>query len=236
LIIDVRINTNQAVAFLQLGGNRLKYGLANAVNSTMKQAQRDVVAHARRTMTIRKSEFTTRQLAIIKPFASAPQGRYYATMAVGQRPRLLLTALEAGGPRPSATPGKAAAVAITGEIARPTFQTAQTFPALIQRLGLKRRTPVAGRRPRRPRRRKARLTEQEILIGAQRTFETKKGVFRRESPSAVHAVYLFIRGAQLPATLHFMDTARATIARRWPAEIDSEIRKAFEFQSRKGAG
>ena len=111
---------------------------------------------------------------------------------------------------------------MTGSIARPTFQTAQTFPALIRQLGFKPR--------RKNSKRPSRATQNEqVQEGLQATFLTSKGVFQRISSSVVKAVYVFLKHARLTPRLGFEKTARETINRTFPREADREIQKAIDY-------
>lgn len=117
-----------------LSGKNLAYASVNAINETAKQIQALERANVAAKFKVRKSAFMQQQAAIIKPFASVGMARPYAEIAVGQKPRLLLSTFEKGGTRLPFV-GKNMAIPLPGSPARPSFSAAVAIP--FQSLGLK---------------------------------------------------------------------------------------------------
>ena len=133
--LTVDVKEASALLVLRNGGKRVAFAVVNALNSSIKAAQKGEQANVDRKFTVRKSEFVRRQAAVIKlegkgsGFASVGVGRYEARMQVGEKKRLLLSAFEKGGSRRSAMTatgfvpkGKSEAVPVTGGPARPSKQ------------------------------------------------------------------------------------------------------------------
>ena len=104
--IDLQIDSAPLVLRLQNGQRRLAYAVVNAINNTAKRIQAAERRRVEQEFTVRKKEFIRREAAVIKPFASVKQGRPYAEIGVGQKPRLLLSAFERGAERKPFTPGR----------------------------------------------------------------------------------------------------------------------------------
>ena len=133
--IDVRIDSAPLVLRLQNGQRRLAYAAVNAINNTAKRIQEAERRRVEEEFTIRKREFIRRQAAVIKPFANVRQGRAYAEIAVGQKPRLLLSAFERGAERKPFTPSaRSVAEPVVGGPARPLFNLPVTPELRVGRL------------------------------------------------------------------------------------------------------
>lgn len=89
--IDLQIDSAPLVLRLQNGQRRLAYAVVNAINNTAKRIQAVERRRVEEEFTVRKKDFISRQAAVIKPFANVQQGRPYAEIGVGQKPRLLLS-------------------------------------------------------------------------------------------------------------------------------------------------
>lgn len=220
--IEIKVNASATISLLSYGGRQLDYATANIVNAAALAAQVALRKRVRAAVTVRKPAFIDRQIAVIKPFASASQSRYFAVVSVGVAQRLFLADLEAGGLRRPTTGAKAIAAPITGTPARPSFSTAQSFPPLIRRLGFKPQ-PSGGRA-----RGRRRAALQKILEGSLETWQTSKGVFQRTGPHTVRALYLFIRAARLRPALRWVQTARAAIEATVPVAARREVDLAFK--------
>lgn len=128
--IDLQIDSTELVLRLRNGDRRLAYAVVNAINNTAKRIQDAERRRVEEEFTIRKKEFIRREAAVIRPFASVKQARAFAEIAVGQKPRLLLTAFERGAEREPFTPGATkVAEPVIGGPARPQF-AAQVTPEL----------------------------------------------------------------------------------------------------------
>ena len=102
--IDVQIDSTKLILRLRNGQRRLAYATVNAINNTAKRIQVAERQRVEKEFTVRKKNFVLRQAAVIKPFANVKQGRPFAEIAVGQKPRLLLSAFERGAERKPSTP------------------------------------------------------------------------------------------------------------------------------------
>ncbi len=102
--VNLKIDSAPLILRLRNGQRRLAYAAVNAVNNTAKRIQAAERRRVEEEFTVRKKQFILRQAAVIKPFANVKQGRPYAEIGVGQKPRLLLSAFERGGERKPFTP------------------------------------------------------------------------------------------------------------------------------------
>jgi len=203
MTINLTIDSTELVLRLQNGQRRLAYAVVNAINNTAKRIQGAERRRIEEEFTVRKHEFIRREAAIIKPFANVRQARAYAEIAVGQKPRLLLSAFERGAERKPFTPtATRVAEPVVGGPARPEF-TRQVTPEL--RVGRLRfdRTKTGRRR--------AGVTRTRTYL------VPEVGIFQRVSSDVTRIVYFFSRGKRLEPRLHFVETAEKE-ARTWFAE------------------
>lgn len=156
--LTVDIKDASALLVLRGGGKRMAYAVVNALNGTIKAAQREEQANVARKFTVRKNEFVRRQAAVIKQeakgsgFASVGTNRYEARMQVGQKQRLLLSAFEEGGSRRSAMvatgfvpKGRREAVPKVGGPARPSKSASVPDAFTFQKLKFIKGTAGKGR-------------------------------------------------------------------------------------------
>ena len=211
--IDLQIDSTELVLRLQNGQRRLAYAAVNAINNTAKRIQAAERRRVEEEFTVRKKEFIRREAAIIKPFASVRQGRAYAEIAVGQKPRLLLSAFERGAVRkPFTSAAKSVAEPVVGGPARPRF-TESVPPEL--RMGRLRfdRTKTGKRR--------AGVTRTSTYL------VPAVGIFQRVGKETSRMVYIFTRGKRIKPRLRFVETARKE-ARRWfREEMQREVVNAI---------
>ena len=217
--VDLTINSKPLFDRMEKGIKRFAYANVNAINNTAKRVQAGAREHLRETFTLRKSDFMLRQAAIIKPFASVKQGRAYAEISVGKRPRLLLGGFEEGADREPFTPGaRRVAVPITGSPARPLFGAPVPPELQFKRL----RFGEA-------------LGEGRVRRGAQRTYLIPEfGVFQRygSEHEDTEPLFVFDSDARIQPVLDFLDGSQE-IARVWFAEEEQrEIIKALARNTR----
>lgn len=200
-------------AFKDLSGKRAKrlvYAVVNGLNEVAKNIQKAEQAKLRERFTVRK-DFTVRQVAIIKPFASVGQARLYVEISVGQRNKLLLSVYEEGGPR-LPFKGKNVAVPVIGEEARPTKQASVDPSYLFTKLGLKTTTTKKGR---------------QQIKGRQRTYIVPGvGVFKRvggKGNAGSHLVYAFKPSQTLKKRLGFTETATQVSDQQLKLVIEANI-------------
>ncbi|OYD52455.1 hypothetical protein CGK74_18020 [Thauera propionica] len=190
----------------------LAYSAVQGINATAKQiqdAQREQLNKRFTLRTGRTKQFLERQAAVIKPWASVPQGRLYAEVAVGQRQNLLLSGFERGDEREPVR-GKLIAQPVTGNAARPSFgaQVAKQFTFTAMRL--KAQQTAGGKQ----------------FKGRAGTFTIEGvGVFLRTGKKArdVELLYAYARKQTLPRKLGWLSTGRG-VADRWLSE---NITQAF---------
>jgi hypothetical protein len=201
--IDLQIDSADLVLRLQNGQRRRAYAVVNAINNTAKRIQDAERRRVEAVFTIRKKEFMRREAAVIKPFANVRQGRPYAEIAVGQKPRLLLSAFERGAERKPFTPSATSvAEPVVGGPARPQFSKQVTPELRMGRLRFDR--TKTGRR-------RAGVTKTSTYL------VPKVGIFQRISKEAVRVVYLFTHGKKIKPRLHFVETAEKE-AQKWFGE------------------
>ena len=211
--INLQIDSAALVLRLRNGQRRLAYAAVNAINNTAKRIQAAERRRVEEEFTVRKKEFIRRQAAIIKPFANVRQGRAYAEIAVGQKPRLLLSAFERGAVRKPFTPSaRRVAEPVVGGPARPRFRQSVTPELRIRRLRFDR--TKTGRR-------RANVTRtRTYLVPA-------VGIFQRVGEGASRAVYLFTRGKKLKPRLRFVETAEKEAKRWFREEMEREVVNAI---------
>lgn len=220
MTIDLKIDATALVLRLQNGQRRLAYAVVNAINNTAKRIQDAERRHVEEEFTVRKKDFIRREAAIIKPFASVRQGRPYAEIAVGQKPRLLLSAFERGAERKPFTPSaQSVAEPVVGGPARPQF-AAQVTPELrVGRLRFDR--TKSGRR-------RAGVTKTSTYL------VPKVGIFQRIGKEASRIVYSFTRGKRLAPRLHFVETAEKESQRWFGEEMEREVVDAIAHARGRG--
>jgi hypothetical protein len=211
--IDLQIDSTELVLRLKNGQRRLAYAVVNAINNTAKRIQAAERQRVEEEFTVRKKEFIRREAAIIKPFASVRQGRAYAEIAVGQKPRLLLSAFERGAERKPFTPSaRSVAEPVVGGPARPQFSQQVTPELRVGRLRFDR--TKTGRR-------RAGVTRTKTYL------VPEVGIFQRVSRGATRIVYFFSRGKRLEPRLHFVETAQREAQTWFGEEMEKEVINAI---------
>lgn len=225
--MKINVNIDSAVLLRRLrhGEQRMAFAVVNAINNTAKKVQEAERARVLSDFTVRKSEFITRQAAVIQ-FASVGRAIPYADIYVGQKKNLLLAQFEVGGPRKPQTPGaKRVAVPVIGGPARPTFAHSVPSELLISKLHFTLTRPIgappaAGRRGKRSRK----TIGETIRFGRDHTFLVPSvGVFQRIGRNKSVLVYAFVDHEQLPKKLKFVETARAVTDRWFHELLEREI-------------
>lgn len=198
---------------------RIAYGVVNAINDTLRTAQRAVQLHVQDTMTIRKP-FVQRQAAIIKPFASVGQGRVYGEISVGQRKNLLLPGFETGALR---LPFKGRSVAVPVE-ARPSKQASIPEELFVKNLQFKR--PKATTKATRSARRKGLVGK--IWEGLRGSYLIPgAGIFQHIGRQVSRVLYVFARPFRLPKTLEFVKTVTTVGKRVFPGNMKRQVDEAI---------
>jgi hypothetical protein len=211
--IDLTIDNTALVLRLQNGQRRLAYAAVNAINNTAKRIQDAERRRVEEEFTVRKKDFIRREAAIIKPFANVRQGRAYAEIAVGQKPRLLLSAFERGAERKPFTPSaRRVAEPVVGGPARPQFSQQVTPELRVGRLRFDR--TKTGRR-------RAGVTRTRTYL------VPTVGIFQRISRDATRIVYLFTKGKRVEPRLHFVETAEREAQRWFGEEMEREVINAI---------
>jgi hypothetical protein len=222
--IDFNFDAKEMERRFGLTEKNLAYAAVNAINRTALQVQKQAQDNVKARFVLRQPQFVLRQAAVIKPFASVGQGRPYAEVAVGQKPRLLLSDFEQGGQRDPFV-GKNVAVPITGSPARPGFSDQVPGNLRITALGLQPTLNAAQRQQRRSikggtaketRSLRANFTAAagagQVWKGRERTYMIPYiGVFQRTGPKKADTVllYKFMPHPQLKPKLGFLAMAKA---------------------------
>jgi len=218
--IDLQIDSAPLVLRLQNGQRRLAYAVVNAINNTAKRIQAVERRRVEEEFTIRKKEFILRQAAVIKPFANVKQGRPYAEIGVGQKPRLLLSAFERGAERKPSTQGaRRVAEPVVGGPARPRFSQSVPPELRVKRLRFD-RTKTGKRR-----------------VGVTRTktyLIPSVGIFQRTGPESSRLVYFFSHGKRLKPRLRFVQTAKKESDRWFREEMEKEVLNAIARSKGRG--
>ena len=211
--INLQIDSAQLVLRLRNGQRRLAYAAVNAINNTAKRIQAAERRRVEDEFTVRKKEFIRREAAIIKPFASVKQGRAYAEVSVGRKPRLLLSAFERGAVRkPFTSAAQSVAEPVVGGPARLRFTESVPSELRMGRLRFD-RTKTGKRR--------AGVTRTRTYL------VPEVGIFQRVGKDASRMVYIFTRGKRIKPRLRFVETARKE-ARRWfREEMQREVINAI---------
>ncbi|MDH4038437.1 MAG: hypothetical protein OEY32_14060 [Candidatus Krumholzibacteria bacterium] len=211
--IDLPIDSAQLVLRLRNGQRRLAYAVVNAINNTAKRIQNAERRRVDEEFTVRKKDFIRREAAIIKPFANVRAARPYAEIAVGQKPRLLLSAFERGAERKPFTPAaRSVAEPVVGGPARPRFAQPVTPELRVGKLRFD-RTKTGRRRA--------------SVIRTKTYLVSKVGIFQRIGKATTHAVYLFTRGKKLAPRLHFVETAEKEADKWFREEMEREVVNAI---------
>lgn len=222
--IDLNMDAKALEQRMDLSAKNLAYASVNAVNKTALQVQKQAQENVKSRFTLRQPDFVLRQAAIIKPFASVGQGRPYAEIQVGQKPRLLLADFEKGAQRAPFI-GKNVAVPITGSPARPSFSAPVEGSLRITALGLQPTLTAAQRQQRRSIKGKNAAETRsmrgdfnrahgagQVWKGRQRTYMIPGvGIFQRTGPKKADTrmLYKFMPHPQLKPTLGFLAMAQA---------------------------
>lgn len=222
--IDFNFDAKELERRFGLTEKNLAYAAVSAINRTALQVQKQAQENVKSRFVLRQPQFVLRQAAIIKPFASVGQGRPYAEIAVGQKPRLLLSEFEQGGQR-SPFIGKNVAVPITGSPARPGFSDSVPGNLRITALSLQPSLTTAQRQQRRSiKGSSAKETKSmrknftsaagagQVWKGKQRTYMIPGiGIFQRTGPKKADTVmlYKFKPHPQLKPRLGFLSMAQA---------------------------
>ena len=218
--IDLQIDSTKLILRLRNGQRRLAYATVNAINNTAKRIQAAERRRVEEEFTVRKKQFILRQAAVIKPFANVKQGRPYAEIGVGQKPRLLLSAFERGAERKPSTQGaRRVAEPVVGGPARPRFNQPVPPELRVKRLRFD-RTKTGKRR-----------------VGVTRTktyLIPSVGIFQRTGPESSRLVYFFSRGKRLKPRLHFVQTARNTADQWFQEEMEKEVLNAIARAKGRG--
>jgi hypothetical protein len=218
--IDMQIDSASLVLRLRNGQRRLAYATVNAINNTAKRIQAAERRRVEEEFTVRKKQFILRQAAVIKPFANVKQGRPYAEIGVGQKPRLLLSAFERGAERKPSTQGaRRVAEPVVGGPARPRFSQPVPPELRVKRLRFD-RTKTGKRR-----------------VGVTRTktyLVPSVGIFQRTGPESSRLVYFFSRGKRLKPRLRFVATAKKESDRWFREEMEKEVLNAIARAKGKG--
>lgn len=215
LAINFRVDQAQLIERLHKGQRRLAYAVVNAVNNTSKRIQTQARERVQQRFEVRKKTLMYRQAAIIKPFANVRQRRAHADIAVGQKPRLLLSRFERGGEREPFTPGaERVAVPVVGGPARPRFSDPVPPEFRMRRLKF-------GRTKRGKHRAGVRKTRTYLVPST--------GIFQRVGPNRrdTRLVYYFAKVQTLEDRLEFVKSAQELAAVWFPEEMEREAVNAI---------
>lgn len=199
---------------------RLAFAGVATLNKTALRFQRHMREEADRVFEVRRRDFVLRQIAVIQPFASVPQGRLYVEIYIGRRSKLLLSMFERGGVRAPMTAGATrVAVPITGGAARPSFSD-QVTPTLRYK---------ALRLRRRDRRRDSHAVPQ----GLERTYLIPgTGIFQRVSPTVTLQIFSLEEAPPIPRRLDFHGDAKLYLPRWVREEGEREYAEALRRAGR----
>lgn len=219
--IEARFDNTEMLRRLRHGEKRLAYAAVNALNFVAKKIQKAERERVEKRFTVRRRDFIMREAAKIKPFASVTQARAFVEIAVGEKPRLLLSKFERGATRKPVMPGATfVAEPVLGGPARPEKRSRVPRELFMSRLKFD-RTATGKRR-----------------IGVTRTgtfLIEGVGIFQRVQGAASRMVYAFTRGKRLDKRLQFVRTGRR-VADRWLREaFEREIIKALTRSQGRGS-
>jgi len=216
--IEAKFDSTQLLLRMRNGRKRLAYAAVNAINKTAKLVQKTARERVEEEFTVRKPEFIRRQAAIIKPFASVKDARPFATISVGQKPRLLLSLFERGAERKPATPGaRYVAEPVVGGPARPSFESTVPVELRMKRLRFERTKSGKARKS-------VAETGTYLIPGT--------GIFQRIAGGESRLVYFFTRGKKLQRRLRWEETAKR-IGEKWlSVYFEQEVQKAVSREGR----
>jgi hypothetical protein len=260
--ITVDVRGAAVLATLRNGNKRIAFAVVNALNKTIRDVQVAEQVGVEREFTVRRKEFVKRQAAVISKragggFASVKGGRFEAQVAVGQKPRLLLSGFEKGGDRRAAMAatgatlkGKRSAVPVVGGPARPSFASVVPKEFEFRALSIRKATKRGGMAKRRARAAvtfRANTTSGGAVQfkGKQRTFvllETKQapegGVFQRVGPGRgdIRMVYSFKADEKLEPRLEFVKRARGVAVAKFAGHLQAEVRSSLAFAASRAFG
>lgn len=222
-MLRINVDVNPALLLRKLDGGekRLAFAVAEAIRATALDVQNAERDHARDAFTLRGgrgTDFVLRQVAVITQFPKPTQGIAYAEVAVGQKPRLLLSQFETGGER-LPFKGKSVAVPAIGGPARPSFSQAVPDAYRFTKLRLRKTPRAEGAKVRRAEGR------EDVRYGLQGTYQIPGvGVFKTggEGRKGI-PVYWFVRDEKLPRELAFEATARVAADRVFRLHLENEV-------------
>lgn len=225
----VEVDAVRALAMLQNAATRMSFAVVNAINNTALEVQRRVQQREAGQFTLRAQRaFILRQAAIVKPFASAPERRFYAVISVGQRPGLLLPRFEAGGTRGGRL-GANVAIPVVGG-ARPTQESMIPSPLRISQLNLTRPTESAIYR------RARRAGRGGVRQGLLDTYEIPNvGIFQHvPGQKRGRLLYLFKPTVRLDRRLQFVRTGLEVARTFFAAELRRQVAATLAYQIQRG--
>lgn len=216
MLIQTKIDVSGLTDKSYKAQKNLVYSAVQGINFTAKkiqQAQRENLRDKLILRTAQTQSFLERNVAVIRPFASVPQGRLYAEVAIAERKKLLLSGLETGAER-KPVKGSLIPRPVAGSPARPTKAASVPEQFTFRRMALKavcsKNKDAAG---------------DVQYKGKQRTFSIKNvGIFQRTGADELKLLYDYEKQQTLPKRLSWMRTAR-DVAERW---LSSSIKQAFD--------
>lgn len=233
--IDLEVRTAPLILKLRNGSRRLAFAVVNAINATARKVQEAERAKLGDHFEVRKRAFLEAQAAIIKPFASVKQGRPFAEVAVGQKPRLLLSTFEKGGTKTPAKGREQVAVPITGQPARPSFSRPVDERFTFRALNLRKSRPT-GQTSETGKVKRTRRAAGGVRYGERGTYQVPGvGVFQRDENGESRLLYAFVEKPRLDPMLDFVRTAETTAATTFAEELERETLEAMRragFQAR----
>jgi hypothetical protein len=251
----MKINADFVLTGLQerfgLSQKQLAYSVANAVNRTAKDLQKQEQENARAKLHLRGGsgeQLILRSVAKIYQFASPTKG--IATAIIGidtPKPRMVLAALELGGTKQPFLGGRVA-VPITGSPARPSMDAPVNPALMIANLHLTphlsasekaHRRSIKGGSAKETRSLRADYTRSRggsaPWQGKQRTYMIPAiGIFQRTGKGSTTLIYKFVPRPQLRPRLGFRTLAIGQGDPLLARYLDDEIRKSVIFNARKG--
>ena len=209
--INAQVDISQLTATTYKAQKHLAYSVVQGINATAKQIQAEERTNLTKKFKVRTAAtktFLERQAAITKPFASVKNGLLYAEIAVGQRPKLLLSGFEDGDKR---EPFKGSVIAqpVVGNSARKNFSDPVSSQFTFRAMALKAKT-VRGEKKFVGRPGAGLFTVKDV------------GVFRRFG-SDVELLYHYARNQKLPKKLGWRQSAQR-LANQW---LNENITRAY---------
>ncbi len=190
----------------------LVYSVVQGINRTAEMIQHAQLQALAKDFTLRtpqSKDFLNKRVTVIRPFASVPQGRLYAEVALNPKAArpVLLPGFESGEQRQPAR-GKLIAAPVVGGPARPSFNDPVKDQFMFKNLRLRAKKTAGDR----------------VFRGQEGTYTVPKvGVFRRLGNGDSELVYAFVQRQKLPQKLGWQQRAQA-VADRWLSE---NITQAF---------